>query len=198
MELILLRHGTIEGNLKRQYMGSGSDQPLCAEGRALAERARGVYPPVERLFATPMKRTYETASLVYPGMKIEPAPGLQETHFGDYEGKTYEQLKDDPYYQRYISGDLDVKCPGEHGESRREFAERCAAALTELVEKLLAEGTESAAIVIHGGTMMALLTRFVESDKSFYDWMPKNLGGYRMKVHPSPLSLEILEEYHVE
>ena len=127
MELILLRHGTTRGNLERRYIGSGSDQPLCEEGRALAMRAKAYYPPVERVFATPMKRTFETAAIVYPDLLIETAYGLQETHFGNYEGKTYDDLKDDPYYRQYIAGDLDLKCPGEGGESRREFAERCKA-----------------------------------------------------------------------
>ena len=195
MELILLRHGTTPGNLAFQYVGSGLDQSLAPEGIALAERAKAVYPPVERVFATPMKRTRETAAIVYPGYPIECAEGLQETHFGDYEGKTYEELKDDPLYQRYFSGDLDLKCPGEGGESRREFAERCKHALIALIDKLEADGTQLAAVVIHGGTMMALLSAFVESDKSFYDWMPKNLGGYRLKVHKDPLTLAILEEY---
>lgn len=198
MELILLRHGATPGNLAFQYVGSGLDQSLAPEGIALAERARAVYPPVERVFASPMKRTQETAAIVYPGTKIEPAPGLQETHFGDYEGKTYDELKDDPVYQRYLSGDPDLKCPGENGESRREFAERCQAAFAALTEKLFAEGTGLAAVVIHGGVMMALLSAFVQSDKSFYDWMPKNLCGYRVKVNREPLSLSVLEEYRPE
>lgn len=193
MELILLRHGTTEGNAKRQYVGSGLDQPLSPEGRALAERARAVYPPVERVFASPMLRTRQTASIVYPEQEAELVPGLQETHFGIYEGKTYEELKDDPYYQKYISGDPDIPCPG--GESRREFAERCKAAFEALVKRLAAENVSLAAVVIHGGTMMALMSAFVHSERSFYDWMPTNLGGFRVKVTLDPLSLKVLEEY---
>ena len=33
-KLHLIRHGLTEGNLKGLYIGSGSDLPLCAEGRA--------------------------------------------------------------------------------------------------------------------------------------------------------------------
>ena len=33
-KLHLIRHGLTEGNLQGLYIGSGSDLPLCAEGRA--------------------------------------------------------------------------------------------------------------------------------------------------------------------
>lgn len=50
--LYLVRHGVTQGNLDGIYMGSGTDQPLCAQGaaqlRALA--ARFPYPKAETVF----------------------------------------------------------------------------------------------------------------------------------------------------
>ena len=51
--LYLVRHGVTQGNLDGIYMGSGTDQPLCAQGaaqlRALA--ARFPYPKAETVFS---------------------------------------------------------------------------------------------------------------------------------------------------
>lgn len=57
------------------------------------------------------------------------------------------------------------------------------------------EGIERAAIVIHGGTIRSILSAWGEPARGFYDWNPKNGGGYRIRVKEGePLSLEILEE----
>ena len=59
--LYLVRHGVTQGNLDGIYMGSGTDQPLCAQGaaqlRALA--ARFPYPKAETVFSSPMRRAPE-------------------------------------------------------------------------------------------------------------------------------------------
>ena len=49
-KLHLIRHGMTAGNLQGLYIGSGTDLPLCDEGRAqLAElKERFVYPQVPR------------------------------------------------------------------------------------------------------------------------------------------------------
>lgn len=36
--LYLVRHGVTQGNLDGIYMGSGTDQPLCAQGAGAAAR----------------------------------------------------------------------------------------------------------------------------------------------------------------
>ena len=69
--LYLVRHGVTQGNLDGIYMGSGTDQPLCAQGaaqlRALA--ARFPYPKAETVFSSPMRRAVETAELLFPDAK---------------------------------------------------------------------------------------------------------------------------------
>ena len=57
--LYLVRHGVTQwATLDGIYMGSGTDQPLCAQGaaqlRALA--ARFPYPKAETVFSSPMRR----------------------------------------------------------------------------------------------------------------------------------------------
>ena len=55
-KLHLIRHGITAGNLQGLYIGSGTDLPLCDEGRAqLADlKERFDYPQVDTVFSSPL------------------------------------------------------------------------------------------------------------------------------------------------
>ena len=67
-KLHLIRHGLTSGNLQGLYIGSGTDIPLCDEGRAqLAElKERFEYPQVDTVFSSPLMRAVETANILFP------------------------------------------------------------------------------------------------------------------------------------
>ena len=58
-KLHLIRHGITAGNLQGLYIGSGTDLPLCDEGRAqLADlKERFAYPQVDTVFSSPLLPT---------------------------------------------------------------------------------------------------------------------------------------------
>ena len=70
-KLHLIRHGMTAGNLQGLYIGSGTDLPLCDEGRAqLAElKERFEYPQVDTVFSSPLLRAVETANILFPDAK---------------------------------------------------------------------------------------------------------------------------------
>ena len=63
-KLHLIRHGMTAGNLQGLYIGSGTDIPLCDEGRAqLAElKERFEYPQVDTVFSSPLLQSPPTSS----------------------------------------------------------------------------------------------------------------------------------------
>ena len=63
-KLHLIRHGLTAGNLQGLYIGSGSDLPLCDEGRAQLKTLKKDfdYPQVPLVFTSPLKRATETAA----------------------------------------------------------------------------------------------------------------------------------------
>ena len=69
-KLHLIRHGITAGNLQGLYIGSGTDLPLCDEGRAqLADlKERFDYPQVDTVFSSPLLRAVETANILFPGL----------------------------------------------------------------------------------------------------------------------------------
>lgn len=191
-----------QGNLEGRYIGCRTDEPLCREGiRLLKSRS---YPEVDRICASPMKRCVETAQIIW-GNGMETAhmgnrqpdktayqaavtllPEFRECDFGDFENKNYGELNGDPAYQAWIDSGGTLPFPG--GESMEAFRNRCQAGFAELVRGLaeLEEdrrlaGTDRPlriALVVHGGTIMAVLERFGFPKKDYFDYQVKNGCGY--------------------
>ena len=67
-KLHLIRHGMTAGNLQGLYIGSGTDIPLCDEGRAQLKelKERFEYPQADTVFSSPLMRAVETANILFP------------------------------------------------------------------------------------------------------------------------------------
>ena len=51
-----------------------------------------------------------------------------------------------------------------------------------IVTELFEEKKQSAAIVVHGGTIMSILEALAEEKRAFYDWQVGNAMGYHLSV----------------
>ena len=188
-ELILIRHGKTAGNLLGRYIGSRTDEPLCDEGReGLAGKQ---LPEVERLYVSPMKRCVETAEILWPGFdrkKMQKVTDLRECDFGDFENKNYKELSGNGDYQAWI--DSNGTLPFPNGESMDAFKSRCLEAFARIVEDVsgaeqewIASGKTGifrAGIVVHGGTIMAILEQYGYPKAAYFDYQVKNGCGYRL------------------
>lgn len=188
-ELILIRHGKTAGNLLGRYIGSRTDEPLCDEGReGLAGKQ---LPEVERLYVSPMKRCVETAEILWPGFdrkKMQKVTDLRECDFGDFENKNYKELSGNGDYQAWI--DSNGTLPFPNGESMDAFKSRCLEAFAWIVEEVsgaeqewIASGKTGifrAGIVVHGGTIMAILEQYGYPKAAYFDYQVKNGCGYRL------------------
>ena len=188
-ELILIRHGKTAGNLLGRYIGSRTDEPLCDEGReGLAGKQ---LPEVERLYVSPMRRCVETAELLWPDFdqkKIQKVTDLRECDFGDFENKNYKELSGNGDYQAWI--DSNGTLPFPNGESMDAFKSRWLEAFARIVEEVSGAeqewiasgktGTFRAGIVVHGGTIMAILEQYGYPKAAYFDYQVKNGCGYRL------------------
>lgn len=177
MTLYLLRHGKTAGNLKKRYIGV-TDEPLCEEGiRELAElRESRSIKTVSRLFVSPLLRCRETAELLFPGVGMEVIPGFRECDFGEFENRNYLELADHPGYQRWIDSGGTLCFPG--GEDPARFKERCILAFHQVEEHLKREHCETAALVVHGGTIMSIMEQAALPGGSYYSFQVQNGHGY--------------------
>ncbi len=178
MELILLRHGATEGNLLRQYIGV-TDQPLAPEGVQMAKKRRSTAAKPHLLFSSPLLRCRQTVKLVWPDIPVQIVAGLRETDFGDFEGKTWQDLKNLPAYRAWIDGT--GECP--NGELRTAAAARIMAAGEYCLETARAQGAGCWAIVTHGGVIMQLLQ--THCGGNLYDWQPPLCGGWMVQISPA-------------
>lgn len=184
MEVIFIRHLPTPGNEKRQYIGS-TDETLSEQAvkifRGRQEGSEAVpYPEIQCLTASPMKRCIQTAELIWPGVPVRTEPLLRECDFGRFEGKTYEELKDEPAYVRWLESGGMTAFP--EGESQETFRERCREGVRKWIRRWMEEGVTRAAFVVHGGTIMAALSGMAEGEHSFYDWQAGNGCGYSAKA----------------
>ena len=69
MELILIRHGTTQGNLERRFIGL-TDIPVLPEGEELAREVSKTLPPVDHVYHSPLIRCVQTARLLWPGVEM--------------------------------------------------------------------------------------------------------------------------------
>ena len=173
MRIIFIRHGKTQGNIDKKYIGK-TDECLCSQG--IDELSTKNYPEVETVICSPMKRCLQTAELIYPTHKPLIFNDLRECDFGLFEGKNYNELCEDPEYIKWLESNGTLPFP--EGESNEAFVYRSLSAFNESVCQLQASKCESAAYVVHGGTIMAVLSNAALPKKSFYDYMVKNGCGY--------------------
>jgi len=177
--LVMLRHGTTKANKERRYLGR-TDEVLSEEGeKELLEcRKFGGYPEIDYLFTSPMKRCIQTAEILYPGLQAVIVPEWTEMDFGLFEGKNYMELKDDEQYRGWL--DSNGTFPFPNGENREEFILRCESGFQRMIKELkqLTEDNAQKTIgmIVHGGTIMALLSRYCGGD--YFDYQVPNGKGF--------------------
>ena len=181
MKMWMIRHAETEYNKQRRYQGR-LDLPISEEGRRSLEPSGE---PVSRVYVSTLRRTAQTARILFPGAQLIEVPGLEEMDFGRFDGHTSEELESDPAYQEWIDSWCTTAIPG--GESRQQFSERIVRAMTKLIEQAASAGEEKLVIVAHGGTIMSALETLGRPAREYYEWLPGNAEGYELEI-PLPLT----------
>ncbi len=122
----------------------------------------------------PLRRAVQTAQILFPAAALVTVGDLAEMDFGDFDGRTADEMAGDPAYRAWVEQGCSTRCP--NGETRAEFCSRSCCAFAALVEQTAAEGRESLVIVAHGGTLRAVMERFSEPQFAFFA-LPTPFGG---------------------
>ena len=155
----LIRHGRTDANDRGLYIGT-TDYPLSDVGRneLYDQLDRFVYPKVERVYASPLQRCTESAEILFPDRELVIAEEFHELHFGRFEGKSADELINDPDYRTWLKGGMDAKPP--EGESGAELCLRTYYGLNRLLFEMMQEELTHIAIVTHGGVISNALACF--------------------------------------
>lgn len=169
----ITRHGQTIWNIDYRLQGQ-KNSDLTEKGinqaKLLNKRMKDIH--IDRIYSSPLKRTMETANIIRGDRDIEiiKEEGLKELSFGDYEGRTREELKSEGKGKE-IDGifnyEEDAKAP--NGESLKDLYKRTSMALDKILEK---EKGKTILIVTHGAALLAIY-KYFSKDNEYY---PKVMG----------------------
>ncbi len=126
-EVWVLRHGSTDWAESGRHTGR-TDLPLNAEGRAQAETLGRLLDgqPFDRVLVSPLGRARQTCELAGYGSQAQVCDDLLEWDYGDYEGRTTDQIRQDvPGWTIWTGG-----CPG--GETIDQVAARADRVVTDI------------------------------------------------------------------
>lgn len=192
-QIHLIRHGITEGNLRRLYYGA-ADIPLASKGEETLKKLvrEGIYPRAEDsdFYTTGLLRTEQTLTLIYGRQEHRAIEELREMNFGQFEMKSYEELKEIPEYVRWASDKTgQLASPG--GESIAGFRKRIKTGFELLMDRhrlkeLSVRHSGKAAVsvaVCHGGTIASIMELCFPGEREhFYKWIPDPGHGYTLEV----------------
>jgi probable phosphoglycerate mutase len=169
--IYLVRHGDTKWSPERRLAGR-IDLPLTAEGEANATKLapRLAKLAFDRVYTTPLVRARRTAELAGFADRAVIEPRLIEIAFGDYEGRTVQEIRGErPGYAYLKDG-----CP--NGETAADLGARA--------DSWLAEQRDGTVLVFAHSVIMRVLTaRFLgfppEAGRHFF-FAPVAIGilGY--------------------
>ena len=193
INMTLIRHGATKANLEHRYLGK-TEEALSEEGKEKLQMRKdnGMYATPNHLFVSPMFRCRETAAILFPNLPFQCIPEWTEMDFGLFEGKNYKDLNGNPEYQAWI--DSGGMLPFPKGESREAFQKRVVFGFFRMLsclEKEKASEKDKITAVVHGGTIMALLSAL--SGGEYFDYQVKCADGYRCQLRCSGKIISILE-----
>ena len=181
--IFLIRHGATILTDEDRFAGS-TDVPLSDEGRQqagrLADRLAGE--PVAAIYASPLGRTVETASLLAKphGLEVQLRDGLREISHGHWEKLTRREV-DERFPQEALEWEKDpYTFAPSGGESGLAVTARALPALIELVR---AHPGETLMVVSHKATIRLLLSTLLGFD-------PRR---YRDNLDQRPAALNIID-----
>ncbi|MDO4730787.1 MAG: histidine phosphatase family protein [Clostridia bacterium] len=179
-----IRSGLTQANEEGIYAGT-TEYELSERGKEAlySLKERYTYPEAPILYSSPMKSCINTAKIIYPDKTPIIIDQIRECSFGDWEGKSYKEIENDPEYYSWIRNRENTTPP--NGESGKEFTKRVCTAFDLIVTGMMKTGNTEAIMVTHGGVIVTLLCALAYPKAEFYDWIVDNGCGYSVRIIPS-------------
>ena len=182
LELVVVRHGVTAWNLERRYQGQ-RDIPLLLPDAVpgldclrdhLANEA------FDALYCSDLTRCRQTLDHIGAGRAWEARfdARLRELDFGEYEGRTWEELKGDSRYRAWVDSAGRRAPPG--GESADALWARLEAWLGEVLQRAAERGQRRVLAVSHGGAIRELRRRLEGTD--FWEGVVGQAEGRRFEI----------------
>lgn len=157
--VILVRHGQTDENVSGRISGQGP-VPLNARGQEQARLAAEVLAPlgITHIFSSPLVRARQTAEFLAERLQksIEEIPDLREVGYGDWEGKTFNEMRTHPVAHQVFHDPIKATFP--NGESLLEVQQR-GIRVIEWVRNTYPQGIVT--VVSHGDVIRTALAYYL-------------------------------------
>jgi broad specificity phosphatase PhoE len=167
MEIILVRHGETEWNVKGIFRGR-IDIELSEMGIKQVELLAKYLSDlkIDAIYTSPLSRALKTAELIasYHKLDVEIALGLLDYNYGKWQGLSNQEVKNKykELYIEWIKNPHRVKMPA--GESLDEVRDRAMSVVADLIAKY--RGT--AVLVSHRVVNKVLICALLQLDNSHF------------------------------
>ncbi len=170
MKLILVRHGETDVNASNLTHKTGVSVGLNEKGKILISETTEVvrqHSP-QKVYCSPEKRCIESAQIISNtlNLKFEITDELGERNWGDWEGRSWDEIK--PVLDKMALEERYTFIPPK-GESWKQMEER----IKRFLQKLEKENLKSVCVVTHAGTlrgMMPILKREPKESSFKYEF----------------------------
>jgi len=157
--VILVRHGQTDENMSGRISGQGP-APLNARGQEQARLAAEVLAPlgITHIFSSPLVRARQTAEFLASRFQqpIAEIPELREVEYGDWEGKTFGEIRHHPVAHQVFNDPVQATFP--NGESLVAVQQR-GVRVVEWVRGQHPQGL--VALVSHGDVIRTTLAHYL-------------------------------------
>lgn len=173
--LLLVRHGQTAANVEQVWHGH-TDTPLTPLGHEQAEKLGAFFhnylPDIHAVYSSPLQRARHTAQRIAEAGEhpIYTDHRLMEFGAGEFEGKSFDELRNDHDFIDRVVKDEHHRAPG--GESRAEVTDRFVEAVDEIRGRHLGENI---VVVAHGLAIAFALSHWIDRDRS--KWLNYRLSN---------------------
>ena len=163
VDLFLVRHCITDWNKEKRYLGHTDRGVLISELTQLNKLQKKLMEiSFDQVFTSDLRRCRETLAYMNIPSQHSVDTRLREINFGDWEGKTYNELKDDRTYQDWLNNWEEHSIP--NGESADTFKARIDSFIQDLLHQSIQStqnGKETFLIMTHGGVIRYIVSSFV-------------------------------------
>ena len=183
---LLIRHGATSflGNrLSGRTPGVHLSEEGLAQAADLVDRLKSI--SLDHIYSSPLERALETAEPLAASrsLKVDVNEELAEIDFGEWAGKTFQELEPDPAWQRFNRFRSGSRAP--QGESMLSVQYR----ITVELERLRLQHPETTiAIFSHSDAIKAALMFYLGIPMDFF---------LRFEINPASVSALVLSEHGV-
>lgn len=188
MKIYLLRHTTPAVSLGQCY--GQIDLPLSVVGQAeitpAVERLR-TFTQSKQIYSSPLQRCAQLAEALDGRVSFDEQ--LMELNFGEWEGKAWQNLKDERYHH-WMEDIVNRKPP--NGESLQDLYDRVKA----FWERLPKEGQGEIVVVAHSGVIRCFLKMALHFPLAHLYRLPLHYGGLTiLEYQPESATFEKIPLY---